>query len=208
MNTRPLLAVIAISAAGMAAPALAADSNFYMVAGIGRSSIDVDPNSINFFATANGLASSVTVPSSNSFGWKLQLGFQFNKYVALEGGYEGLGKASYFNINNVYTAQGEKRAALVNLDLVGKFPLGDSFSLLGRLGMFEWETRSDLPTAVSLIGKTENGFDWKFGAGVQYDFTNAFSLRGEFERFNGVGKPQTAGDSKVNLFTLGAVLKF
>ena len=44
--------------------------------------------------------------------------------------------------------------------------------------------------------------------GAQYDFTQNLALRGEFERFNGVGNPTSTGNSKVNQLTVGAALKF
>ena len=207
MIKRSAFAVIALTAAWASAPA-AAQSNYYGVVSVGRSTIDIDPNSVNFFAAANGVGGSTTVPNSNSFGWKLQLGYHFSNLFALEGGYTDLGKARFTNINAVYTATGDKKADLFNLDLVGKVALNPAFSLLGRIGGYRWDTKSDLPAAAGIISKTENGYDWKFGAGVQYEFTQKFALRGEFERFNGVGKPETTGDSKVNLFTVGAALKF
>ena len=100
--------------------------------------------------------------------------------------------------------------SLYNLDVVGKFPLTDRFSVLGRLGAYYWKTESEMPNAATL-GTTrinDNGYDFKAGAGVQYEFTPKFGLRGEFERFNGIGKTTSSGDSKVNQITVGAVLKF
>ena len=82
--------------------------------------------------------------------------------------------------------------------------------MLGRFGAYYWKTRNDMPNSVTLGNATvnDNGYDFKMGFGVQYDFTPKFGLRGEFERFNGVGKSETSGDSKVNQLTVGAVLKF
>jgi opacity protein-like surface antigen len=67
-----------------------------------------------------------------------------------------------------------------------------------------------MPSATPLGTTTidDNGFDFKIGAGVQYDFNPKWGIRGEFERFNGIGKSNTSGDSKVNQWTIGAVLKF
>ena len=81
-------------------------------------------------------------------------------------------------------------------------------SLLARFGGYRWETNSDVPNSVGLANKVDNGFDFKFGAGLQYDFTKQFALRGAYDRFNGVGSSTTTGDSKVNLFSVDAVLKF
>ena len=207
MIKRPLLAILAMAAAGVAAPASAAGSNFYGVASVGRSTIDADVTSINRFA-ASSVGVSATSNSTNDVGWKLQLGYQMTHSFALEGGYTSLGKANYITSNPLYTANGEKKADLFNLDLVGKVEINPSLSLLGRIGGYRWQTKSDLPFAAGMSRVTDKGYDFKAGVGAQYDFTQNFALRGEFERFNGIGNAATTGDSKVNLFTVGAVLKF
>jgi OOP family OmpA-OmpF porin len=201
------VAVIALTAAFASAP-VAAQSNFYGVASVGRSTIDVDPTAVNNFTTAIGLGGTVTQASSNDVGWKLQLGYQMTKSLALEGGYTNLGTAEYTHANALYRAIGHKKADLFNLDLVGKIPLNQSFSALARLGAYRWETKSNLPTTAGMTSVTDDGYDLKAGVGAQYDFTANFALRGEFERFNGIGKQTATGDSKVNLFSIGAVLKF
>ena len=127
---------------------------------------------------------------------------------ALEGGYTDLGKSKYINANPVYTADGAKKANLFNLDLVGKMEITKPVSLLARFGGYRWETKSDLPFAAGMSNVKDHGYNFKAGLGLQYDFNQNFALRAEFERFNGVGKQETSGDSKVNLLSIGAVLKF
>jgi OOP family OmpA-OmpF porin len=202
-----ILAILAIAAASSATPA-AAQGPFYGVVGMGRSTIDVDPSSVDRFALANGLATSSTATSTKDFGWKLQLGLPISSAFAVEGGYMSLGRSTFINTNNLYIATGDKQASLFNLDLVAKMPLNQSFSLLGRVGAYRWETESNLPTSAGMSYRTDDGFDWKFGAGVQYQFTNTFALRGAYDRFNGIGSSGTAGDSKANLLSVDAVLKF
>ena len=206
MIKRSTLAIFAL-AASTTVPALA-QSNLYAVVGVGRSTIDVDGAAVDAFAIRNGLTTSVTGTDSRSTGWKLQLGAPLNNTWAIEGGYMNLGTARFTNTNNAYTATGDKKADLFNLDIVGKFPLSQSFSLLGRFGVYRWETKSNVPTSAGMTNTTDNGFDWKFGAGGQYDFTTSFALRGSFDRFNGIGSQNNTGDSKANLLSVDAVLKF
>lgn len=208
MKFKTTLCALAIAAAIPAAPALAQKSNFYAVAGVGRSTIDVDPNSINAFALQHGLATSSTSTDTKDFAWKLQLGYQFGKTFAWEFGYINLGKSEYVNTNNVYSARGNKQADLFNFDILGKWPLSQQLSLIGRVGVYRWETKANLPTPAGLTDRTDDGIDVKFGAGLQYDFGDRFGLRGSFDRFNGIGSSTTAGDSKVNFLSLDAVLKF
>ncbi len=209
MMHRPILAIAAIAAASAVAPALAADTGFYGLANVGRSSIDANANAINAFGARNGVLTN-TSNSSNDIGWKLQLGYQMTPTWALEGGYTNLGQAKYIitAAAPTYVANGTRKADLFNLDLVGKAEINKSFSLLGRIGGYYWRTESNMPFAVGTRKVSDTGTDFKIGAGAQYEFTRNFALRGEFERFNGIGNALTSGDSKVNLFSIGAVLKF
>jgi len=210
MRKKALLAGLALVGAGLATPALAADSNFYGVFSLGRSKIDADGAAVDNYNLKHGFASSATVSSTGATGGKAQLGYNVNKNFALEGGFTYLGKADFTSVTNLGAIGGSKEAYLFNLDLVGKAPLDEKFSLLARFGGYYWKTKNEMPNASTLGTSTvnDNGWDFKFGAGLQYDFTPSFGLRGEFERFNGIGKATSTGDSKVNQLTVGAVLKF
>ena len=210
MLKKSLLSIVALTALCVAIPASAAESNFYGVFSLGRSKIDANSSSVDLYNTTHGFTSSSTSSQTSANGAKAQLGYNLGKTFALEGGYIYLGKADFSSITNLGTIGGSKDAYLFNLDLVAKFPVNEKFSVLGRFGGYYWKTKNEMPNATTLGNATvnENGFDFKAGVGIQYDFTTNFGLRGEFERYNGVGKVDTTGDARVNQLTVGAVLKF
>ena len=210
MLKKSLLSIVALTALCAAIPASAAESNFYGVFSLGRSKIDANPSSVDFYNTTHGFPSSSTSSQTSANGAKAQLGYNLGKTFALEGGYIYLGKADFSSITNLGTIGGSKDASLFNLDLVARFPVNEKFSVLGRFGGYYWKTKNEMPNATTLGNATvnENGFDFKAGVGIQYDFTTNFGLRGDFERYNGVGKVDTTGDARVNQLTVGAVLKF
>ena len=213
MRTQPILALLALTAAGVSASVLAADTpptNFYGVVSIGRSKIDADPAAVDQHNLRGGFTTSVSSSSSGATGGKFQLGYTLGKTFALEGGYTYLGQANFTSITNLGTIGGSKEAWLYNLDLVGKLPVNMQFSVLARFGAYYWKTRNEMPNAGTKGTATvnDNAYDFKAGVGVQYDFTERFAVRGEFERYNGIGKNETTGDSRVNQLTVGAVLKF
>jgi OmpA-OmpF porin, OOP family len=214
MLKKSILSMAALTAACAALPVCAAASDFYGVLSIGRASLDADSPSVDTYDLAHGFTTSTTSSSSGATSGKVQLGYSLGKTFALEGGYNYLGKVNFVsNVSNGVassTIGGSKEAQLVNLDLVAKIPMNEQFSLLGRFGGYYWKTKSEMPNAASLstTGIDDTGWDFKIGAGIQYDFNQRFGMRGEFERFNGIGKIDTSGDSKVNQWTIGAVLKF
>ena len=212
MLKKSLLSIAALTAVCTALPVFAAASDFYGVLSIGRSSLDTDSGSVDTYNRATGFTTSTTSSSSGATSGKVQLGYNLGKTFALEGGYNYLGKVNFVsNVNSgAAVIGGDKQAQLVNLDLVARLPLNEQFSLLARFGGYYWKTQSDMPSAATR-GTTsidDTGFDYKIGAGVQYDFNPKWAMRGEFERFNGIGNSSTSGDSKVNQWTIGGVLKF
>jgi OmpA-OmpF porin, OOP family len=210
MLRKSLLAVVALTSVVVAAPVSAASNDFYGVFSLGRAKLDNSTGSVDTFNLSHGFTSSTSRSDTNTTAAKLQLGYNLGKTFALEGGYNYLGKIDFTSVTNSATIIGSKEAQLFNLDIVAKMPMTDQFSFLARFGGYYWKTKSQMPNATTLGTSTfnDNGFDFKAGAGVQYDFNPKFAIRGEFERFNGIGKNTNSGDSKVNQLTIGGVLKF
>lgn len=209
MNKIPLTAMLAIAAVCASAPA-AAQSNFYLMGNVGRSNLEVDPASVDSYAISRaGLTASSTTPTTDDTAYKFQVGYRLTPIWSVEGGYANLGKVDYINVNNVATVQGTKEADLWNVDLVGTVPLNPTWSVLGRFGMYRWETKSQVPTSAGgVAGVVDNGYDFKIGLGLQYSLNKNFDFRAEFERYNGIGEISTTGDSKTNMMSVGVVLKF
>lgn len=209
MIKRTALALLAVAAACAGAPA-AAQSNFYVLGNLGRTDIDADPNAINGYALRNGFTSSSTTTSNDDRGYKVQLGYRFTPIWSLEGGYTSLGTATYTNVNSFATAvNGKKEVDLWNIDVVGTLPLNPTWALLGRVGAYRWEAKSDVPTLTGGASTIkQKGTDVKLGAGVQYSLTANFDIRAEYEHFRGIGDQTTTGEANVNMYSIGVVLKF
>ena len=82
--------------------------------------------------------------------------------------------------------------------LLGTLPLGNGFSALGRVGLFNGKL--DSSTAGS-----DRGTSYKVGAGVQYDFDKQIGVRGEWERyrFDALGSKSNA-----DMYSVGLNYKF
>lgn len=124
-------------------------------------------------------------------GGKLYGGYSFTPNFELELGYATLGKFS--------SPAGGLRGRGTYLDAVGTLPLGDNFSLLGRVGVFRGRAEN------TFSGGTDTGTNMKIGAGVQYDFDKNLGVRGEWERY----RFDTSGTkANTDLYSIGLNYKF
>jgi OmpA-OmpF porin, OOP family len=84
---------------------------------------------------------------------------------------------------------------------VGRLPLNDSWSLLGRVGVANTRTK----TSLLGVDSSDSGTDAKAGIGVQYKITKNAAVRAEWERYR-----VKAFDQKNNtdLATVGFVWGF
>ncbi|MFL6662280.1 MAG: outer membrane beta-barrel protein [Rhizobacter sp.] len=123
-------------------------------------------------------------------GGKLYGGYEITPNFSVEAGYANLGKAS--------SDAGDVKSHGVYVDAVGKVPLTESFSALGRIGAFNSHTSAS-------NAASDSGTDVKYGLGLQYDFNKQTALRGEWERYR-----VKAFDTKTNadMYTLGVNYRF
>ena len=126
-------------------------------------------------------------------------GYKFHPNIAVEGGYSPLGE----------TSSGNLKAEANAWDLVGLgiFPLGNNFSIFGKLGFYNAEIK--LSGAAS--GK-KTTTDLTYGIGGQYDFNRNLGLRLEWQRYSGVKAPDVAnvssGDTDIDVVSVGALWRF
>jgi OOP family OmpA-OmpF porin len=109
-----------------------------------------------------------TLTDRSSGGIKLYGGYSFNRNFGLEAGYVNLGKFK--------GSLADVKADGAYLDAVGTAPLGNNFSLLGRVGAFNGRLKSTLDGS-------DRGTNLKVGAGLQYDLSANSAVRAEWERY-------------------------
>ncbi len=103
---------------------------------------------------------------SNAYG--LYLGNYFNnRNFGLEIGYTDFG--------SINRSGGTTKVDGLNLSLIGRAPLSPSFNLLGKLGTTYSRTDVSASVASGVQTGTERGFDWSYGVGAEYRFTNNWS---------------------------------
>jgi OOP family OmpA-OmpF porin len=203
------IAAVAICTSPFAA---AEDSNWYIGGNIGQSRAKIDDARITSQLLGAGLATSSITNDDKHLAYKLFGGYQLNKNFALEAGYFDLGQFGYTATTvPAGTLKGNIKLKGVSLDVLGMLPLAPQFSAFGRLGV-NYAKASDTFASTGMVGVPTNAnpgksaFNYKAGLGVQYDFTKAFGVRAEAERYRINDAVGNKGD--VNMFSLGLVYRF
>ena len=150
--------------------------------------------------------------SNNPTAYKFQLGYQVSTNLAVEGGYVDLGKITYSATGVVGvtlgTASETDNANAWNIDAVGILPLGNSFSVLGKLGVASVNSSGAATLtlgAASVSGvanKTKTSLT--YGVGAKYDLSKNFSLRADLDNYD----TGVTGTDRINVWTIGVGYKF
>jgi len=168
-----------------AGSAIAADTGFYAGGNVGTSKQDI----------------SASAPREDSptvggvYG-----GYNFNRNVGVEVGYNNYGNSSIDGLNNLDTQT-------VDLDLVGRLPVHQNLDLYGKAGV-AWVDRE-----LNYAGGSDNrrGGAGKLGLGAEFKATEKVGLRAEVTHYMGAPKFEGAGyqyKDNFTAFTVGANYKF
>ena len=142
-------------------------------------------------------------------GFKVYSGFQFNKHLAIEGGYaqfnnfvaDGIATAPAGGV--AYQTEDNNTWALA---VVGTLPLTKDFSLFAKLGANNWKktTNTFVPDPMKVYIRTatlDRGVDPYYGVGASYALLDSLVVRGEYERYD-------LGGSKIDYLSAGVAVRF
>lgn len=179
--------------------AIAAENRMYLGAGAGLARTDASASDYDASLANLGYTTSSTIDTDNA-GWKLFIGYNFNKNLALEGSYVNLGEVTTETVVSSgpagWTPQDFVDAAATvhpysvsGFTLEGKvtWPISEQISLFGNLGVFAWNaeilvTCVGCPTTVQQPNDV-TGTSYTGGIGAGYDFKNNIGVRLEYERY-------------------------
>jgi OOP family OmpA-OmpF porin len=131
-----------------------------------------------------------------NFAGGVFLGYSFNDWFGLEGGYNYLGETGMSNV----------RSATTNaFEVVGKFTweATESLDVFLKAGAFAYQTRG----YDSLSGLRDKDFDGTVGLGIENHFSDNLSLRFEYQYYNNITLNDAPYDSEwdTHLLALGVV---
>ena len=193
-----------------------AENNIY--AGIGYGTVIAED-----FLSALASEGFTTTTDDSDTVYKIFVGYQINKSIAIEGGYidfgdvagditastPGLPGGSTTEIT-IFDIDGSADAWAVSV--VGFINFTSGFSGFGKLGIYRWNYNSTIITptigaATETTLESATGTDTYYGIGVQYDFTKSFGVRAEWERYSSAAD-NTSGDSDRDAISASFVYKF
>jgi OOP family OmpA-OmpF porin len=206
MKTKNALvgAVFAVGAAAMSSAALAQqmrDTGLYIGGSFGQSTADID-------------CGGTTSCDDSDTSWKVFGGYQVNRNFALEVGYGALGEvtastpAFFVGPTLIPAADVKIKTTAWEVVGIGSLPLGERFSLFGKVGLYVADT--DIEVVFAGLGTAtdaDDNVDLTFGFGARYDFTRNFGVRAEWQRYGDV----KAGDFDkfdVDVMSVGIVFRF
>ena len=123
--------------------------------------------------------------------WKIFGGFQLTPTFAVELGYTDLGEVSAPGISAEATAW--------DLSVLAGFPIGEAFSIYGRLGGYRAETEAS-------TGEDDSNTGLTFGVGVGFNLSRNLGLRAEWQRYADVG--DDVDESDVDVLSIGVLWRF
>ena len=131
-------------------------------------------------------------------GWKVYGGYQFNKYLGVEGG--------YVNLNDM---TGRTGAIVTNMDTdawtlgaVVSYPVTEKFSVMGKVGAAYMLTDVNVKNGAALtVRGGDDGYEPNYGVGVSYALLDNLSVRAEWERFD-------RKEYDIDLMSAGIAMKF
>lgn len=184
-------------------------SHWYIGGNYGRTVESIDNGEIANSIIGGGLTGMEDEDSDR--GYKFFVGYQFNHHIALEAGYADLGD---FGVRvardpDVGTLTGDTSYKGYNLDLVGTLPMTQRLSAFARVGAFRYETEENFVGTDSLaasLSRDDKDTGYKFGAGLEYSFTERLSARIEAERYR--IEDMLGDNGSVNLYSVGLVYRF
>lgn len=187
------------------------DAGWYVGGNVGQSQADIDADGIESGLQAGGLTTTRIKEDERNNGFKLYGGYQFNRYLAVEGGYFDLGQFTYEATTlPTGTVSGELKVRGVNLDLVGFLPFTEKFSAFARAGVTQARTRDRFSAtgfaSVQDPERSKSNTGYKLGVGVQYALVPSLGLRVEAERFRIDDAVGSKGD--IDLVSIGLLYRF
>ncbi|HIJ83267.1 MAG: TonB-dependent receptor [Magnetococcales bacterium] len=161
----------------------------YIMANMGVFRTEKSSDDLNRDLTDHGFTANSSIDRTN-LAWKLVGGYKFTQILGVEAGFVRMQKINTrIDASNTSGLVGEaaRHAPLtmdgVIVEGVASWDVTPLFSLIGKAGGFLWRGKVSASGPGEQIIRRDDGVDFVFGVGADYDLWDRAWLRVEWERF-------------------------
>lgn len=188
------------------APATQTNSNYVFVALQGGFDWQHWNNYFNHdgaFSPAVSILTNAEVSKQGGFGGRASVGYGFNQFFSVEGGYSYLFTKPVVSLTN--PLNGEVATLDIKTQIIDAFariqaPVADNFSLYTKVGADYMINSAE--------GCSTKKFGPAFGVGAAYNFTPNWMLDASWTRYIGQIKVNDSWQPNIDFFALGLTYKF
>jgi OOP family OmpA-OmpF porin len=202
--------LVSVSAFAQPAAQAPAATGWYTGFGLGQSRLGFKTGDFNIGPAGTGISF-----DESDTAFKFFAGYRVLPWLAIEGGYDNLGRNTVGFSNAGGAARLEYKVDALKLTGVGSFAFGNTgFSAFGKLGFGYTRVREDSSNFPAVMARSDvSESEWKItpviGAGVQYRLPRGLALRAEYEHYNEVGdSPVPTGRARAGLWSLSLMYLF
>jgi OOP family OmpA-OmpF porin len=177
---------------------------FYVYGAWGLSMASYDEALAQSQANAAVGPGAVVTTNDERYTGKAYLGYRFNKYFGIEGGFADVAQIANTATGPGGTVTSKSKLRGANIAAVLWLPVTQQLSLYGKVGGAAIQS-----TFTPSVGAEVKSTDIQtfFGGGLQYEFSDRFFGRADYERYSQYGNYAT-GNISADIYSLGLGFKF
>ncbi|MPY22504.1 outer membrane beta-barrel protein [Shewanella psychropiezotolerans] len=170
---KTLIGTLVIAAFSFGASAADVDNSWYLGAGLGQN------NYQSVDATSH-------LQDDSDLAWNALVGYQLNKYFAIEAGWQDLGTDDDTHLWGGNTDGSEAiDVDGFTLGLVGTLPLDDKWFATGEIGAYQYHLAHEMGQGKYVSATDTAAY---FGIGLGYNITDALAISAKYRRFSDVNE--------------------
>jgi OOP family OmpA-OmpF porin len=196
----------------LALTTMASADGFYGLGEVTYSTLSLDQKHFDSALSANGATGLSSSDSGSGAQWRLQGGYRFNPYLAVEAGYIDFGKAKYQASYAGGSAEGKLKAGGMDMAALIGLPLSDSILVFGKVGVVDAKVESNLTASAPANSASGSNSVYSVrplvGMGAIYKLTQNVDLRGDYDYVSGLGTSSKTGQMNSSMFSMGIGYNF
>jgi OOP family OmpA-OmpF porin len=172
MNTKAIqsLSLAILFVAALVYSQAAQGQGLYVGTELGRSAYSDDINADAEIIHLDGDATS----------FRVAVGYDVNRYFSVEGGYIDFGKIDFGNVDvGGITGSVDAQADGTEFSIIGRVPVGDRFSLMGRAGLLWWDAKTQVLGVSNHLSKKDSFL----GVGGEFSATEKLGITAGWARY-------------------------